>query len=192
MIRKTLILVSGTVTGLVGVLAYNPPSLDNQLTNATSSSGANTQPPSASVKPTESPVASPKPKSSKVKSVTKPQTKSEPQPQTESASPTPSAEKASPAESKSSGTFDGNISQTRYGPLQVRIEVSNGKIVNVDALSFPSRDMRSVQISQQMIPWLIQETLNKQSTSIMNVSGATITSNAWKSSLASALQKAGL
>jgi len=43
-----------------------------------------------------------------------------------------------------------------------------------------------------MIPWLTQETLKVQSTNIMNVSGATITGNAWKYSLASAMQQAGL
>ena len=88
-------------------------------------------------------------------------------------------------------TFQGSTAQTKYGPVQVQIMVSNGQITNAEALAYPSRDRRSLQISHAVIPWLVQETLRIQSANVMAVSGATITTNAWNSSLASALQKAG-
>lgn len=171
MIRKALLLVSGTVTGLIGVLAYNPPNIENQFATGASPKQEvpveTPTPSSVETKPSNAPVAKPKP------------TKS-------------SKSAATPAADGVSGTFTGNVAQTKYGPLEVQIVVSNGKITNAEALQYPSRDRKSIQIAEQVIPWLIQETVNQQSTSIMSIGGATITSNAWKSSLASALQKAGL
>jgi len=90
-------------------------------------------------------------------------------------------------------TFTGSTERNpRGGSVQVQITVNNGKITDVQALSYPDGDGRSQYISSVMIPWLTQETLKVQSTNIMNVSGATITGNAWKYSLASAMQQAGL
>jgi uncharacterized protein with FMN-binding domain len=90
------------------------------------------------------------------------------------------------------GTFDGNTSQTRWGPVQVRIVVKDGKIVAASALQSPNGDRRSADISRQAIPYLVQETLAAQSDQISGVGGATYTSNGWYTSLQSALKKAGL
>ena len=91
-----------------------------------------------------------------------------------------------------SGTFDGNTASTRWGPVQVRIVVKDGKIVAASALQSPSGDSRSRSISQQAIPYLVQETLAAQSDQISGVGGASYTSNGWYTSLQSALKKAGL
>ena len=90
------------------------------------------------------------------------------------------------------GTFDGDTAPTRWGPVQVRIVVKDGKIVDASALKSPSGDSRSRSISQQAIPYLVQETLAAQSDQISGVSGASYTSNGWFTSLQSALKKAGL
>ena len=158
----------------MGVLAYNPPSISNQF--ASEPSRSETSPGVVN----------------KAQATTSNKTKSSTTNSAEPATPVQTEASTPPVQPKTSGTYDGNVTQTKYGPVQVRIVVSGGRIVNAEALQVPSRDSRSKQISQQMIPWLIQETLNQQSTSIMNVSGATITTNGWKASLASAIQKAGL
>ena len=90
------------------------------------------------------------------------------------------------------GTFDGNTASTRWGPVQVRIVVKDGKIVAASALKSPDGDSRSRSISQQASPYLVQETLAAQSAQISGVGGASYTSNGWYTSLQSALKKAGL
>jgi uncharacterized protein with FMN-binding domain len=96
------------------------------------------------------------------------------------------------ASSGITGTFDGNTASTRWGPVQVRIVVKDGKIVAASALKSPDGDSRSRSISQQAIPYLVQETLAAQSAQISGVGGASYTSNGWYTSLQSALKKAGL
>jgi len=107
--------------------------------------------------------------------------------------------KAAPAQTQApaaatgvTGTFDGNTAHTRWGPVQVRLVVKDGKIVDASALQSPSGDSRSRSISQQAIPYLVQETLAAQSDQISGVGGASYTSNGWYTSLQSALKKAGL
>ena len=112
--------------------------------------------------------------------------------------PTKAATKPAPAQNNPAasagitGTFDGNTASTRWGPVQVRIVVKDGKIVAASALKSPDGDSRSRSISQQAIPYLVQETLAAQSAQISGVSGASYTSNGWFTSLQSALKKAGL
>ncbi len=105
---------------------------------------------------------------------------------------TPAKTQAPAASAGISGTFDGNTASTRWGPVQVRIVVKDGKIVAASALQSPSGDSRSRSISQQAIPYLVQETLAAQSDQISGVGGASYTSNGWYTSLQSALKKAGL
>ena len=90
------------------------------------------------------------------------------------------------------GTFDGETSQTRWGPVQVQIVVKEGKIVDASALQSPNGDRRSTDISRQAIPFLVQQTLAAQSDQISGVGGASYTSVGWFNSLQSALKKAGL
>lgn len=201
--RKTLFLISGTVTGVVGVLAYNPPHISNALASSSAlptgtTPTQNTSQPTAqattqsSSQPTQQ-TKEQSPTQPQSKQTTPPKKTSAPQTSTESSSTQSSspAPAAAPASDKS-GTFKGDVARTHYGPVQVQITVANGKITDVQALSYPDGDGRSQYISSVMIPWLTQETLKVQSTNIMNVSGATITGNAWKYSLASAMQQAGL
>jgi uncharacterized protein with FMN-binding domain len=112
---------------------------------------------------------------------------------TPAATPTQAATTpATPAKAKPSGTFTGAVSQTQFGPVQVQITVSHGKITAAKALQYPNNDFRSQSISQQAIPYLVQETIKASSANIQGVGGASYTSQGWYDSLVSALAKAGM
>jgi uncharacterized protein with FMN-binding domain len=64
------------------------------------------------------------------------------------------------------------------------------KITKVTVPVFPNHTDRSIFINQQALPYLIQETLQAQSTRINMVGGATDTSYAFGSSLQSAILSA--
>ncbi|QYX81323.1 FMN-binding protein [Streptomyces akebiae] len=84
----------------------------------------------------------------------------------------------------------GSAIQTDYGPVQVRVTVTDGKITNAEALQQPSGG-RSTQISATAIPKLNQNAVSAGSADIDAVSGATYTSGGYKQSLQSALDQAG-
>ncbi|MFF0093796.1 FMN-binding protein [Streptomyces canus] len=87
-------------------------------------------------------------------------------------------------------TVTGAVSQTQYGPVQVRITVSGGKITNAEAVQAP-KGGESGQKTALSIPKLNQEAVAAGSADIDSVSGATYTSEGYKKSLQSALDQAG-
>ncbi|MET9793259.1 FMN-binding protein [Streptomyces canus] len=87
-------------------------------------------------------------------------------------------------------TVTGAVSQTQYGPVQVRITVSGGKITNAEAVQAP-KGGTSDQKTALSIPKLNQEAVAAGSADIDSVSGATYTSEGYKKSLQSALDQAG-
>jgi uncharacterized protein with FMN-binding domain len=89
-------------------------------------------------------------------------------------------------------TVAGSVAQTRWGPVQVRITMTNGKITNVDVLQYPNGNNRDQEINSYALPTLVQETLTAQSANIDMVSGATVTSDGYVQSLQSALDQAGI
>jgi uncharacterized protein with FMN-binding domain len=91
----------------------------------------------------------------------------------------------------SDGTFAGQSVGTRFGNVQVQVTVAGGTITDLTALQLTDSDGRSVQISNRAAPILRQEVLASQSANVANVSGATYTSQAYLSSLQSALDQAG-
>jgi uncharacterized protein with FMN-binding domain len=105
----------------------------------------------------------------------------------------PSSAAPAPASSTSTTrTISGDAADTRFGPVQVQITVTNGTITAVNATEYPQNDPRDQQINAYAIPQLNQEALAAKSASIDMVSGATYTSDGYLSSLQSALDKAGL
>src|SRR4051794_15766007 len=90
-----------------------------------------------------------------------------------------------------SGTALGDVMQTRYGPAQVRVTVSAGKITKVEAVQLQSGDPKSAEISSYAEPILQQSVLSKQTAAVDTVSGATYTSLSYEGSLQSALDKLG-
>ena len=78
-----------------------------------------------------------------------------------------------------------------YGPVKVKIQVANGLITSITPLKWPTGNT-SISISGYAIPLLIQDALRTQSANVATISGASYTSQAFMTSLASAMAKAGL
>ena len=89
-------------------------------------------------------------------------------------------------------TFTGSVAQTRWGPVQVTITVSGGKITDVAVPTYPNGNHRDEEINAYALPVLSQETMSAQSADIDTVSGATVTSDGYKESLQAALDAAHL
>lgn len=88
------------------------------------------------------------------------------------------------------GSYTGSTVNTQFGPMQVEVVISGGKITDVKALQTTNFGGRSVQISNQAVPILRQEVLSAQSANVNTVGGATYTSEGYLTSLQSALDKA--
>jgi uncharacterized protein with FMN-binding domain len=99
---------------------------------------------------------------------------------------------AAGAAAKAGGTYDGEVVQTRFGTVQVQITVKSGQITDVTALKLTDAEGRSVQISNYAEPILRDEVLQAQSADVQTVGGATVTSDAYLSSLQAALDAANL
>ena len=108
--------------------------------------------------------------------------------------PAPAATHAAPAPSPrpTTTTYTGQTEDTPYGPVQVEIWVSGGRITDVQALQLPNDTPRSQEISSYAGPQLRQEALQAQSANIDTVCGATYTSDGYRQSLQSALDQAHL
>ena len=86
----------------------------------------------------------------------------------------------------------GSTVNTRWGPVQVQLTVSGGKITDVAMLQYPNGNGTDQQISSYALPILMQATVDAQSANIDMVSGATYTSTGYLQSLQSAIDQAGI
>lgn len=86
------------------------------------------------------------------------------------------------------GTVDGPRVDTRYGPVQVRATVRNGRLSDVQAVALPSGG-QSGSIADYAAPLLRREALAVQGAGIHAVSGATYTSEGYARSLQAALDQ---
>jgi uncharacterized protein with FMN-binding domain len=87
------------------------------------------------------------------------------------------------------GRYRGKATDYAYGTIQVSLTLDGGKIVVADAV-YPVTANTAVS-NRDAITQLKQETLKKQSANVDAVSGATLTSAAYKESLQAALDAAG-
>jgi uncharacterized protein with FMN-binding domain len=161
--KRTPIVLGGTLAGLIGVLTFHTTPARSGLTlpAASGGSGASATPAASASKATSSKAASPK------------------------------ANAKTPASTTRSAT--GPQVNYSYGILSVKVTVSGKKIVNVSIASLDDGgNPRSQSIDQQSIPVLEQETIQAQNASIQGVSGASYTSQGFQQSLQSALQSLGL
>jgi uncharacterized protein with FMN-binding domain len=92
----------------------------------------------------------------------------------------------------SAKTVTGAAWPTIYGPVQVRVTVTDGKLTAVTATEYPEETPRDYQINSFAIPALNSEALAAGSAKIDTVSGATYTSGGYVGSLQNALDKAGI
>jgi uncharacterized protein with FMN-binding domain len=107
-------------------------------------------------------------------------------------SPSSSPSSSSPSSSSGTKTYTGSVASTRWGPVQVEITVTTGKITGVTVLQQPNGNPKDDEINDYALPILVQDTLSAQSADIDMVSGATVTSDGYLQSLQAALDEAGI
>ena len=88
------------------------------------------------------------------------------------------------------GTYVGAASSNRWGTVQVQAVYSGGVLVDVQILSYPDGERKSVSINESALPQLIEWSLTAQSADVDTVSGATYTSDSYRESLQSAIDAA--
>lgn len=175
--KRTLLIVLSTLTGIISLLRLDP-AFRTTAAVETALPEAQPTPPASDAAPAET------------------------QTPDQSAASTPSARQTTPQVTTSKApqasavsakaTFTGAVSWNRYGPVQVRITVMDGKITKSEALKWPTDDNKSVRINELAIPWLNDQVIALQSANLDGVSGATYTTMSYQESLASAIAKAGL
>lgn len=106
-------------------------------------------------------------------------------------SPTPTMAAASHKSKTVTHTYKGPEVDMRWGPVRATIKVKGKKITSVSIATSPE-NQRSQFIDDQAVPDLRTETLQAQSAQIDEVSGATMTSDAYIESLQAAVKKAHL
>jgi uncharacterized protein with FMN-binding domain len=112
-------------------------------------------------------------------------------PSTAPATTTPSATpKAGSGSTKR--TVTGSTASTQWGPVQVQLTISGGRITKASVLQYPNGNSKDAEINSYALPILTQETVDAQSAGIDMVSGATVTSDGYLQSLQSALDQANL
>lgn len=165
--KKIVIAVMGTISGLVMLLSYHTSTqgVAATTTEKTDSGSTRTDPdPTAAV---------PSATASAGSSAT--------------ASATPTATNPS-----GTGAYTGDAVETRWGTVQVEITVENGTITSADAVQFPMGNRKDQQINAYAVPILNAAVVDAQSAAIDAVSGATVTSDGYRESLQSAIDAAHL
>jgi hypothetical protein len=152
-LRRAVLLVAGTVTGLVLVLGYRTPDTGSVGFGSASQSAGTTASASGTGKGG------------------------------------PNANSGSTA--SSTETVTGQVVNTQFGPVQVRVVATSGRISDVQAVALPNGDPRSSQISGYAGPQLRQQALATQSANLDGVAGASYTSQGYRESLQSALNQLG-
>ncbi len=109
-----------------------------------------------------------------------------------SAAAAPSTNAAAAPSTGKNATVTGSVADTRWGPVQVQLTVQNGKITAVSVVQYPNGNGRDQEINSYALPILVQETITAQSAKVDMVSGATVTSDGYLTSLQSAIDQAGL
>jgi len=86
-------------------------------------------------------------------------------------------------------TLTGAVAQTRWGPVQISVVLTGGSVTQVQVLQSPSGNGRDAEIGAYALPLLKAQTLQLQSADVDVVSGATYTSEGYRTSLQSALDQ---
>jgi uncharacterized protein with FMN-binding domain len=195
--RRAVLALGGTVAGLAALFSYKThvPTVTALVTPVTPSAAPSAAAPTMisppATKPaTTTPTAA---AATTTTTTTKPATTTPASAtpttttKTTAPAPPPSTTQAPAPPSKPSGTFTGQPVDTNYGPVQVQITVSNGKITQAQG-----DDTGGSAIGQNAIPQLDQEAVQAQSANIQGVSGATYTSQGYVQSLQQAIDAAHL
>lgn len=193
--KRSALILTGTVVGLVGLLGYRAmsPSLPTFVATPTSSSSSSTTAPRATTTTT----AAPPPKNSTTTTTpargsTSPQVPPTTTPPPTTTRPPATTTTMAPAPAASRSATGASVNYI-YGVLSVEVTASGSKISKVKIGSInDGGNYRSESIDQMAIPQLEQQALSVQSANIQGVSGASYTSAGFRQSLQSALSKLGL
>ena len=193
--KRALLIAGGTVGGLGAVLAITPPQLGTTsainiaggpmagsgVTSSASASSSSSNTAVATTKATATksskPVATKKPANGNTAT-------------TAPAADAPATQAPAAAPAAISGTFTGPSVDVKYGNVQVKITVVNGRITDAVAVKAPTG--KNDRYTNMSVPVLKAQTLKAQSADIQGVSGASYTSYGWYTSLQGALAQAGL
>ncbi len=93
--------------------------------------------------------------------------------------------------SASAQAVTGPSTNMRWGPVQVTIVVQGKRVTDIKATA-PVERARSAIINNRAVPLLRKEALQAQSAKVQLISGATMTSKAFATSLQAALKQAHL
>jgi uncharacterized protein with FMN-binding domain len=104
----------------------------------------------------------------------------------------PGVVSTAPGAAAGSTVVNGTSVPTRYGPVQVRLTIRNGRIVTATAIDYPTSGGRDREINSYAIPQLERATIAAQSAHLDTVSGATYTSDGYRGSLQAAIDAAHL
>jgi uncharacterized protein with FMN-binding domain len=191
--KRALLIAGGTVGGLGAVLAITPPQLGT--TSAINIAGGSMAGPgatsSASASSSSSASAATTTKATATKSAKPTKNSDVTAATTAPATQAPAATAAAAASTKSiNGAFTGPAIDVKYGNVQVKITVVDGRITDAVAVKAPSG--KNDRYTNMAVPVLKAQTLAAQSANIQGVSGASYTSYGWYTSLQGALAQAGL
>lgn len=98
----------------------------------------------------------------------------------------------SPSSGASGTSYTGSTYSSPWGAMQVSITVAGGKITAIQWEQVPQSDGHSYRINSYAAPLLVEQGLRAQSATVDGVSGATYTTEGFRTSLQSAIKKAGL
>ena len=167
--KRVIAAILGTVAGLVALLSFKTPGHATGAASGLPSAALPAALPASSSSASASPSA------------------------TGSSAPDPTSGGTAPGSSATTAkSYTGKAVTTRYGIVQVKIDVSASEITNVSFVQLTAFDGRSQRINSDAAPTLLQQTLSAQSARIDGVSGATYTSQGYEQSLQNALDQAGL
>lgn len=88
------------------------------------------------------------------------------------------------------GTYTGPVADAYYGLIQIQASIRGGRLTTLKVLRYPNDRRTSISINRQALPMLRDEAISAQSANVDIISGATLTSRAFRQSLAGALKQA--
>ena len=206
--KRALLIAGGTVGGLGAVLAITPPQLGatsalnissgavgvssgtTEVSPASSSSASASNQVTTGASKSAKPVATKKSSAGAAATASASATATASPTASASQTPTPVKTTAAPTPVTKSGTFTGPSIDVKYGFVQVKITVVDGRITDAVAVKAPSG--RNDRYTNMAVPILKKQTLAAQSANIQGASGASYTSYGWHTSLQGALAQAGL
>jgi len=195
-VRRSALVLSGTVVGLVGLLGYRnlSPSLPTFAVVPSATSSPTTTPHRAATTTTTAAPPPRQPSTTTTAPTTQPTTTQGPTPTTPpttTTKPPPPTTTTTQAPSASRSATGESVNYI-YGVLSVEVTTSGSRISKVTISSIDDGgNPLSQSIDQGSIPQLEQQALSAQSANIQGVSGASYTSAGFKQSLQSALSKLG-